>query len=172
MSFKILFFAVSLMFAKGILTWFPARISLIKTILFSSKSDNYNANTFYSSKTRRYCCLDCSIFNSYFFKSSKLVLSRQCVDSERCCKSIDWKIWYTYYLPFLLISIPRIYYLAVSSNGTVFTLSIQTVQPSDFGFYSLLYINLQTIQVTVVNATVSQLKDGKFETFNILIIIF
>ena len=45
----------------------------------------------------------------------------------------------------------------VSSNGTVFTLSIQSVQASDFGFYSLLYVNLQTIQVTVVNATISQL---------------
>ena len=45
----------------------------------------------------------------------------------------------------------------VSSNGTVFTLSIQSVQASDFGTYSLLYVNLQTIQLSVINATISQL---------------
>ena len=49
----------------------------------------------------------------------------------------------------------------ISSNGTVFTLSIQSIQSADFGFYSLIYVNLQSFQVTVLNATVSQLSDSK-----------
>jgi hypothetical protein len=51
---------------------------------------------------------------------------------------------------------------AVSSNGTVFTLSIQSIK--DYGLYSLLYVNLQTIQITVVNATIEELvvTVGKF----------
>lgn len=44
-----------------------------------------------------------------------------------------------------------------SSNGTIFTLTIQALQGNDFGSYSLLYLNLQTIQVTVVNATLQEI---------------